>query len=118
MLAPWKRQLLAATTILIYYYWFRESLQNSYRELVLGLDEPGAANSTLGFGAVYVVSGPNSPRRPHIIQAANVTGIDLTIPNQPSWTTDDVRTFYEGGDVASTKGSVYAWFAHDRVLQE
>ena len=78
----------------------------------------GPANSTLGFGAVYAVSGRGSPRRDHLVQSANVTGIDLTIPEQPQWTDQDEANFRAGGDAEMSRGSVFAWLAHDFVLKK
>ncbi|OCK80939.1 glycosyltransferase family 25 protein [Lepidopterella palustris CBS 459.81] len=78
------------------------------------------ANSTLGFGAILVVSSPNvdADRRYNIIQAANVTELDLTIPLQPEWTDKDEAEFRKGGTAEMGKGSVFAWLAHIHVLQE
>ncbi|KAF1808864.1 hypothetical protein P152DRAFT_404563 [Eremomyces bilateralis CBS 781.70] len=121
MLAQWKRHfLVVAAFILIYYCVFRDTLNSSYHGLISSFSSLGPANSTLGFGAVYVVSGLNSPRRFGLVQAANVTGIDLTIPTQPIWTDHDERKFYEDGfgNITTTTGSIRAWLAHDSVLQE
>ena len=51
-----------------------------------------ATNATLGFGGLWAVSGPGSPRRNHLEQAAEVTGLELTIPVQPVWTDEDWTT--------------------------
>jgi hypothetical protein len=63
------------------------------------------ANRTLGFGAVVVVSKEGSARRHPLIQAANVTDFDLTIPRQPEWTEGDVQRFINGQSNAQ-KGSI------------
>ncbi|KAF2817182.1 uncharacterized protein BDZ99DRAFT_362918, partial [Mytilinidion resinicola] len=49
--------------------------------------------------------------------AANVTGIDLTIPSQPAWSEDDINKFREGRDSDITVGSIYAWLGHNNALQ-
>jgi hypothetical protein len=74
-------------------------------------------NSTLGFGALVVVSKPNSPRRHSLIQAANVTEIDLTIPDQPVWTDQDFNNFRNGPDSKMGYGSVMAWLGHYNALK-
>ena len=82
-------------------------------------DPEDAANSTLGFGSILVVSAASSPRRPHLIQAANVTGIDLVIPEQPRWTEKDVEEFSKAlkwGGRETGRGSKLSWLAHDYVL--
>ncbi|KAL1631767.1 hypothetical protein SLS56_004286 [Neofusicoccum ribis] len=80
----------------------------------------GPANATLGFGAIIVVSGPGSPRRPKIIQAANVTEIDLTIPEQPEWTDAHLQNFTDAmkwGGRETGRGSQLAWLSHDFALK-
>lgn len=76
------------------------------------------ANSTLGFGAIFAVSGRGSPRRDHLIQSANVTGIDLTIPEQPQWTGKDEDEFRAVGEAKMSSGSVFAWLSHDFTLKK
>ena len=76
------------------------------------------ANSTLGFGGLYVVSGPASTRRKHLLQAAAVTELDLTIPDQTAWSGEDVLKF-RVDNVTESKigiGSVKAWLSHHLVL--
>jgi hypothetical protein len=75
-----------------------------------------AANSTLGFGAVVAVSREGSKRRHALVQAANVTNIDITIPKQPSWTEGDLQRFIDGQDDAQ-RGSILAWLGHRNALQ-
>lgn len=78
------------------------------------------SNTTLGFGGVYVVSGPDSPRKRTLLEAAAVTGIDLTIPAQAAWTDDDVHNFQIANQEESKikSGSVKAWLSHDLVLRD
>lgn len=77
------------------------------------------ANATLGFGAIYVVSGPGSPRRGRLQEAAAVTEVDLTIPEQTQWSDEDVADFRiedeNGSDVG--EGSIKAWLSHRLVLE-
>lgn len=75
------------------------------------------ANQTLGFGALYVVSGPGSPRREGLIESANVTDLHFTIPDLPTWTEEQILTF-RNHDTKSTitNGSVRAWLSHNLVL--
>ncbi|KAI5367245.1 hypothetical protein Slin15195_G023730 [Septoria linicola] len=78
------------------------------------------ANATLGFGAVYVVSGPESPRKQPLLEAAAVSEIDLTIPAQTAWTEEDVASFQiedrENSKIKS--GSIKAWLSHHLVLRD
>ena len=70
------------------------------------------ANSTLGFGRIYVVSKEDSPRRHGLLQAANITELDLTIPVQPEWTDADLDVPFKIG-----KGSLLAWLGHLHALR-
>lgn len=73
------------------------------------------ANRTLGFGAVVVVSKEGSKRRQTLLQAANVTGLDLTIPQQPRWTEAHFDRFRNGQSIQH--GSLLAWMGHHNALQ-
>lgn len=79
-----------------------------------------AANATLGFGGIYVVSGPGSPRRRRLLEAAAVTELELTVPEQREWTEDDVLAFqipdHENSKVG--RGSIKAWLSHHLVLRD
>jgi hypothetical protein len=74
------------------------------------------ANRTLGFGAVLAVSKPASKRRHALVQAANVTDFDITIPHQPTWTEGDVQRFING-QPHPQKGSILAWLGHLNALR-
>lgn len=74
------------------------------------------ANATLGFGAIVVVSRQKSTRRHALLQAANVTELDLTIPLQPVWTEKDVNNFKQPKSKLND-GSVKAWLGHRNALQ-
>ncbi|KAF2816535.1 uncharacterized protein BDZ99DRAFT_407432, partial [Mytilinidion resinicola] len=76
-----------------------------------------SANSTLGFGAVIAVSHAKSSRRKDLIFAANLTGIDLTIPDQPVWTDRDLRSFRSPENSRIGKGSALAWMGHLYALK-
>ncbi|KAK7527471.1 uncharacterized protein IWZ02DRAFT_441673 [Phyllosticta citriasiana] len=86
----------------------------------------GAANATLGFGAIYVVSTDDSAnnaslRRDRLIQAANVSEIELHIPNKPEPTVDDIARFEvalaHSGNRLVGNGTALAWLSHVRALQ-
>ena len=47
------------------------------------------ANFTLGFGAVLAALPLDFPYCHSLLQVANVTEIDLTIPDLPVWTEED-----------------------------
>lgn len=76
-----------------------------------------AANRTLGFGAVVAVSKEGSPRRYALLQAANVTDFDITIPTQPSWTEGDIERFSNGKGPSPHRGSLLAWMGHHNALR-
>ena len=76
-----------------------------------------AANSTLGFGRIFVVSTESSPRRNTLIHAANVTELDLTIPIQPTWTEEDQDRFRAKENSVVKRGSLLAWLGHLHVLR-
>lgn len=81
-----------------------------------------AANTTLGFGAIAVISrGPGSTRYHALMQAANVTELDLVVPEQPVWTADDLAEYQEqdgtDGAVQKSEGSALAWLGHINALK-
>lgn len=75
------------------------------------------ANATLGFGAVVAVSHATSPRRSALVFAANMTSIDLTIPDQPVWTDADLEAFHSPKGSRIKKGSALAWMGHLSALK-
>ncbi|KAK7542613.1 uncharacterized protein J3D65DRAFT_614392 [Phyllosticta citribraziliensis] len=86
----------------------------------------GPANATLGFGAIYVVSTDDSAhnaslRRDRLIQAANVSEIELHIPDKPEPTIDDIARFEVAlahtGNRLVGNGTALAWLSHVRALQ-
>lgn len=79
------------------------------------------ANATLGFGAVYAISGYGSPRKDSLLQAANVTGLDIIVPEIPDWTqeqVDDFRDFEHLEKSTILDGSIKAWLSHTVALRE
>ncbi|UNI13393.1 hypothetical protein JDV02_000141 [Purpureocillium takamizusanense] len=77
-----------------------------------------SSNATLGFGQIYVISQRGSARRKGIIQAANVTELQFTIPEQPVWTEADERNFRLANNSSISKGSLLAWLGHLHALQQ
>lgn len=108
---------LIVITALLYY---RPSLSEQVTSSISGKSKVQPANATLGFGGLYVVSGPGSPRRRHIEEAAAVTELELRIPQQATWTDEDVRNFRPANEEESRvlTGSVKAWLSHHIVLRE
>ncbi|KAI4770619.1 hypothetical protein E4T44_13956, partial [Aureobasidium sp. EXF-8845] len=76
-----------------------------------------AANATLGFGAIVAVSQLTSIRRNSLLLAANITELDITIPDQPVWTDADVEKFKTQNGSVITRGSALAWMGHLNVLR-
>jgi hypothetical protein len=75
------------------------------------------ANSTLGFGAILAVSYARSPRRASLLWAANLTDLDITIPEQPEWSERDVQHFRAEEQSSISKGSALAWLGHLNALR-
>ncbi|KAF2709887.1 glycosyltransferase family 25 protein [Pleomassaria siparia CBS 279.74] len=124
MLAPRKRPLplLAAFTFLVVILFYPRHADRIYLQWLSTVDSPTPqwtqpANKTLGFGAVIVVSAPESPRLYSLRQQAAVTDIVLTVPQQPEWTEGDVRRFRNGQEKGVQKGSILAWMGHHHALQ-
>lgn len=122
MLASRKRPtplLLALTFFVLVLFYHSSNADRIYQHWSTSFESRPAklpANSTLGFGAVAVVSREGSKRRHTLVQAANVTSIDLTIPKQPEWTEGDLQRFIDGQENAQ-RGSILAWLGHRNVLQ-
>ncbi|EMD90621.1 glycosyltransferase family 25 protein [Bipolaris maydis ATCC 48331] len=122
MLASRKRPapLLIFILLLVVGLWcHNRSSDSAYAQWLASAESHSAkapANSTLGFGTVLVVSKQGSARRRPLIQAANVTEIDLTIPQQPEWTEGDVQRFINGHS-NTQKGSILAWLGHHNALR-
>lgn len=122
MLASRKRPtslLLALTSFLLVLVYHSSNADRIYQHWSTSFESRPSklpANRTLGFGAVAVVSREGSKRRHALVQAANVTSIDLTIPKQPQWTEGDLQRFIDGQENAQ-RGSLLAWLGHRNVLQ-
>ncbi|KAF2647641.1 glycosyltransferase family 25 protein [Lophiostoma macrostomum CBS 122681] len=106
---------LAVVLLLLYERHTRMTLLPIHHHL--STSPVAAANATLGFGAVLAVSRTASPRREGLLYAANLTGIDIVIPQQPIWTDADVENFRDKGKSHITKGSVMAWMGHLNALR-
>lgn len=122
MLASRKRStplFLAITLILVVVWYHSRDSDYIYQEWLSTIESRPTklpANRTLGFGAVLVVSKDGSERRHSLIQAANVTDFDLTIPTQPDWTEGDIYGFINGQEGAQ-RGSILAWLGHHNALR-
>lgn len=108
----------AAIAASLFFYWsaITDRLSSPFHEYnVHGIP---ATNSTLGFGRIYAVSKQGSPRREGLIHAANVTEIDITIPEQPHWTLEDEENFRLPENSTLGRGSLLAWLGHLHALRE
>ena len=114
--------ILLALGLITVFFYYRSPIGDTISAHAGGARKSkylGGANATLGFGALYVVSGPGSPRRAHLEQAAAVTELELTIPEQREWTGRDILDF-RWPNVTESKvgiGSVKAWLSHHVVLR-
>ncbi|GAM82525.1 hypothetical protein ANO11243_005070 [Dothideomycetidae sp. 11243] len=68
---------------------------------LLHLAGPPSANSTLG----------------GLILAANITRLDVTIPNQPAWKDSDVKALKADKGSLLSRGSALAWLGHLNLLR-
>ena len=75
------------------------------------------ANATLGFSTILAVSPPISPRRPSLLWAANLTGLEIVIPPQQHRSDADLSSFRAKEHSALTRGSALAWLGHLDVLR-
>src|SRR5437016_1702706 len=111
--STWK--LLVAGCMISLFLFYRLFFDNT--EIAYRFSRIPNANSTLGFGLVLAVSSSNSPRRASLIQAANVTEIDITIPTQPLWTENDTQNFKSSPYSSMKNGTILAWLGHLNTLQ-
>ncbi|KAL2354650.1 hypothetical protein BJ546DRAFT_1060943 [Cryomyces antarcticus] len=105
--------LLCCLSLFLYFNASSHSPSSSY----LQFKHLPAANATLGFGAVLVVSRPTSPRREGLLIAANITEIDISIPRQPSWADENVRGVQAVEHSRIGRGSALAWLGHLNALR-
>lgn len=122
MLAARKRPLplLFAITVALLVFFYHRDADTIYLRWTSRMEtyaEKVPANRTLGFGAIIAVSKEGSERRHGLLQAANVTEIDLTIPIQPSWSEEQLEEFRAGEGSAVERGSILAWLGHHVALK-
>lgn len=108
--------VLVLTLICLFFHHTYSTIFNASKrqQLVASLSP---ANSTLGFGAILAVSHPSSPRRQSLLWAANLTDLDIVIPEQKIWDVGDVKglTIKQGSRLST--GSAKAWLGHLEVLR-
>lgn len=117
---PYALLVIGLVTIFLYYHSGAARSDPNFPIANYPTGDSTATNATLGFGGLWAVSGPGSPRRDHLEQAAKVTGLELTIPAQKIWTDEDVDNFKWPNKTESevTTGTVKAWLSHHVVLRE
>lgn len=108
--------LLVALTILGQLLLARQYCSRDF--LITSRFQDHSANSTLGFGSIYAVSKPGSPRQQPLINAAKLTSLNITIPLQPRWSEQDITDLQTPGNSALDRGSALAWLGHRNVLSE
>jgi len=111
--------LVAAVSIFtlayLFYHHSHSSTFNTLSHEQISLILP-QANSTLGFGAILALSHPNSPRRQSLLWAANLTDIEIVIPEQKEWEVDNVERL-KVKESSLSPGSAKAWLGHLEVLK-
>ena len=118
--APSAYILVALALVSLFLYYRHTASTNSLSHTYLP-SHHHPANSTLGFGAIYVVSGPGSPRRDGLVQSANVTRLDFTVPELPAWTQQQVDDFRDADNLDKSSiadGSIKAWLSHNVALRD
>ena len=117
LLRSYSACLLAFLGLASIYFLFTST--SAWHHATSKLAARAPANATLGFGAIYAISGHRSPRRHNLIQAANVTGLEIHIPKVPKWTQEDMNDFKSGDGLISGSirdGSLKAWMSHAVAL--
>jgi hypothetical protein len=69
------------------------------------------------FDGIIAVSKKDSHRRSSLIHAANLTGIEILIPDQPLWTDEDVESVKTDELSLISRGSAMAWLGHLNALR-
>ncbi|PVH93728.1 glycosyltransferase family 25 protein, partial [Periconia macrospinosa] len=70
------------------------------------------------FGTILAVSHAKSKRKAGLLWAANMTGIDVEIPDQPAWTDEDLASIRVGKHKWVNRGSALAWLGHLNALKK
>ncbi|KAL6706341.1 hypothetical protein ACN47E_005631 [Coniothyrium glycines] len=110
-----RKSCLLALSVTVVLYLFSCQIYPSLQHAQTSSITP--ANSTLGFGTILAVSHAHSPRRPGLLWAANLTDIDIVIPEQPAWTPHDITAFRAEQGSTISNGSARAWLGHLHVLR-
>lgn len=115
---PMRYLVAAAIAVCLFLYW--STLSGRLASPFQRFNSHGipATNATLGFGRIFAVSKQGSPRLKGLIQAANVTDIDITVPIQPRWTLEDEENFRLPENSTLGRGSLLAWLGHLHALRE
>ena len=66
---------------------------------------------------MVTVSHATSPRREGLLWAAELTGVDVAIPDQPKWTETDLMAFRSKRGSQVDRGSALAWMGHVNALK-
>lgn len=82
-----------------------------------GDDVNRPANATLGFGRIIAISTRTSHRRTSLSLSADLTGLEISIPDQPVWTDADLANFKSKKHSVIPKGSALAWMGHLNALK-
>jgi hypothetical protein len=112
--------LTAAVMALTLIYLFHPSSHTtsfSTAHLQQPPSSPIPANSTLGFGAILAISHTSSPRRESLLWAANLTDMEIVIPQQKEWQVSDVEGLKAKEGSSLSTGSAKAWLGHLEALR-
>lgn len=109
---PRRRTLLLSAIFLAILIFLFNQLRLVHRPETLS-----PSNSTLGFGTIIAVSHVQSPRRPALLWAANLTDLEIVIPEQREWTEGDLQEFRANESSTISRGSALAWLGHLNALK-
>jgi len=121
-LMQWKMFLAVAAGLIVLLFLSRETIKplTGYHFDRLVHADDTAANQTLGFQKVMVLSRHPSWRTRGLRAAANITQIELTIPAQPRNPKELVEAFQRIGPddlIHPLTGSATAWLAHIDMIK-
>ncbi|KAF2827033.1 hypothetical protein CC86DRAFT_416823 [Ophiobolus disseminans] len=99
-------------TLVAFIVFYVRPLSSSHAPIALT-----PANSTLGFGTIIAVSHAKSPRRASLLWAANLTDLEIVIPEQTQWTEAELEDFRSKEHSVVSRGSALAWLGHLDALR-
>ncbi|GAB7355468.1 hypothetical protein MBLNU459_g5969t1 [Dothideomycetes sp. NU459] len=116
---------LSITTVGLFFFFFAHRQSDGFAHWQPGDSlrlakalpaDSSAGNSTLGFQAILALSQGTKWRVDGLHAAGQVSGIEVTVPPQPSWSEPFVKAFEAFGPVEA-HGAAMAWLGHIDLLK-